>query len=146
MADEELTRRADARFDRARETTGARDPRDFYRQRLRELKDRDPVAFRRAVDHYDTKLIPAVAGEDSDPIAEWLEYGRLLAELTAPGATVQIDPSGRASPYAPPVDIDRLVLHLPASGRERAIPVGLPPTLSPAQRATFDLLVNRKTG
>lgn len=146
MADDELTRRADLRFDSAREAAGARDPRDFYRQRLRELKERDPQAFRRAVDHYERTLIPAVAREDSDPLAEWLEYGRMLAELTAPGETVQIDPSGRASPYAVPIAIDRLILHLPTSGRERAIPVGLPPALSPAQRATFDLLVNRKTG
>lgn len=146
MADQELTRRADARFDRAREEAGARDPRDFYRQRLRELKDRDPDAFRRAVDYYERTLIPKVADEQFDPLAEWLEYGRMLAELTAPGETVQIDPSGLASPYAPPVPVDRLVLHLPASGRERAIPVGLPPDLSAAQRATFDLLVSRKTG
>src|SRR5690349_22356265 len=28
--------------------------------------------------------------EDGDPMAEWLEYGRFLASLAAPGRTVQI--------------------------------------------------------
>lgn len=142
----ELVARADFRFERALQAAEARDPRDFYRERLRELRERDEQAFRRAVEHYESRLIPAVADEGSDPLAEWLEYGRLLAELTTPGETVQIDPTGRASPYSPPVSVDRLVLHLPASAREKAIPVGLPPQLSPAQRAAFDLLVQRRTG
>jgi hypothetical protein len=54
---------------------------------------------------------------------------------------VEIDPTGLAHPYSPPVPADRLVLHLPTSAREPALLVGLPPTLSPAQRASFDLLV-----
>lgn len=145
MPTEELRRRADLRFERALEESGARDPRDFYRDRLRDLRARDEEAFQRAVEHYERKLLPAVADETSNPLVEWLEYGRLLAELTSPGRTVQIDPSGRAADYAPPVPHDHLVLHLPNSARERAVPVGLPTALSPAQRATYQLLVKRST-
>lgn len=142
----ELVARADLRFARALHEAEAQDPRALYRERLRELRERDEQAFSRAVEHYESRLVPAVAEESSDPLAEWLEYGRLLAELTTPGETVQIDPTGRASPYSPPVPHDRLVLHLPASAREKAIPVGLPISMSPAQRAAFDLLVERRTG
>lgn len=141
-----LRARADQRFEQALAESGARDPRDFYRDRLKELRERDPEAFRRALDHYENRLVPAVAAEGSDPIAEWLEYGRLLAELMAQGRTVQIDPSGRAGAYAPPVPPDHLVLHLPDSTREAALAVGIPPELSPAQRATYALLVRGEQG
>jgi hypothetical protein len=121
--------------------TGSRDPREYYRERLRALRDRDEQAFQRAREHYETRLLPAVAREDSDPLAEWLDYGRILADLTTPGRAVAIDPTGLAHPYSPPVPADRLVLHLPTSAREPALLIGLPPALSPAQRASFDLLV-----
>lgn len=146
VPDDELRERADRRFERALQAAGARDPRGFYRDRLRDLRGRDEQAFQRAVEHYERRLLPAVADEAADPLVEWLEYGRLLAELTFPGHTVQIDATGRATPYAPPVPHDHLVLHLPSSARERALPVGIPTSLSPAQRATYDLLVKRTTG
>src|SRR5215204_1794056 len=76
-----LKQRADERFARAIESTGAKDPRDFYRDRLRDLRARDANAYARAVDHYENRLLPAVAEEGSDPLAEWLEYGRVLAQL-----------------------------------------------------------------
>jgi hypothetical protein len=143
---EETTREtADRRFEEALTTTGARDPRDFYRARLRELRARDDRAFRRALEHFEQVLTPAVARADSDPLAEWLDYGCLLAELMEPGSAVRIDPTGRSRPYRRPVPIEDLVLHLPTSGRERALAVGIPPTLSPAQRATYDLLVGGGT-
>ncbi len=141
MADDEIRARADRRFEQALRDTGARDPRDFYRRRLREMKERDPAVFRRALAYFEERLIPTVAAEGSDPLAEWLEYGRFLAELSAAGSTVQIDPVGRSLPYARPVPHDHLVLHLPLSASERAIVVGLPLELSPAQRATYGLLV-----
>lgn len=141
MSDDALRLTADRRFAQALARTGARDPRDFYRQRLRALRDRDEDAFRIALDYYENRLVPAVADGASDPVAEWLEYGRLLAQLTADGQTVQVDATGRAAPYAPPVPVDHMVLHLPTASREPALPVGLPPQLSPAQRATFELLV-----
>lgn len=137
---------AERRFVEAMERSGARDPRDFYRGRLKALREKDADAYRRAVAHHETSLIPAIASGEADPVQAWLEFGRLLATLFADGETVQIDPSGRSTPYAQPVPGDRLVLHLPLSSREPAIPVGLPPTLSPEQRATYDLLVSLKTG
>jgi hypothetical protein len=139
---EEATRR----FEAALAATGGRDPREFYRERLRELRERDPAAFRRAKEHFEQRLIPAVAAGEVDPLAAWLEYGRLLASLLAEGAAVQIDATGRSIPYAPPVPPDHLVLHLPTSTREAALAVGLPPELSRAQRAAYELLVLRKTG
>ena len=146
MTDDSQRDLADRNFARALAQTGARDPRDFYRQRLRELRERDEAAFRRALHYYETRLLPAVAAEGSDPLAEWLEYGRVLAQLSRDGRTVQIDPTGKAHPYAPPVPMDHLVLHLPTSVRGPALAVGLPPTLSPAQRAAFELLVKHSLG
>jgi hypothetical protein len=141
VSDDVQRERAEQRFQEALQRSGGRDPREFYRERMRELRARDEAAFQRARAHYDQRLIPALAREDTDPLAEWLDYGRLLAELTCPGRTVEIDASGRSHPYTPPVPADRLVLHLPTSAREPALLVGLPAQLSPAQRATFDLLV-----
>jgi hypothetical protein len=143
VSDSELKDRAEQRFLDALRASGARDPRDFYRDRLRELRARDEAAFQRALQYYEERLIPAVAAEDSSPVAEWLEYGRVLAHLSIEGRTVQIDPSGRAHAYAPPVPPDHLVLHLPTAAREPALLVGLPPQLSPAQRATYALLVKQ---
>lgn len=146
VSDTGLHDRAEQRFLRALQQSGARDPRDFYRDRLRALREQDEEAFRRALHYYERTLVPAVAQEGSDPVAEWLEYGRLLAQLTTDGSTVQIDPTGRAMAYAPPVPLDHLVLHLPTSAREAALPVGLPPRLSPAQRAAYELLVRQQLG
>ena len=146
MADDDLRARADERFARALADAGARDPRDFFRDRLRDLKVSDADAFRRALAYYEGTLIPAVAADGSDPIAEWLEYGRILAELTIRGRTVQIDATGRAHAYARPVPGDCLVLHLPENPSAPALTVGLPPRLSPAQRAAFDLLVRQTHG
>lgn len=143
---DDLRARADERFARAQQQTGARDPRDFYRDLLRDLKARDADAYGRAVQYYGEKLIPAVADDASDAVGEWLEYGRVLAVLTAPGRTVQIDAGGRARDYARPVPIDALVLHLPENASAAALVLGLPPRLSPAQRASYDLLVKHAQG
>jgi len=143
---EDMRSIADRRFDEALRSTGARDPREFYRETLKELREKDPDAYRRGVEYFETRLLPRVAKDDTDPIGEWLEYGRLLAMFRFEGDTVQIDPSGVSTPYAPPVPLDHLVIHLPTSSRERGLAVGLPPTLSAAQRAAFELLVQWKTG
>lgn len=145
MADD-LRARADARFEQALQQTGARDPRNFFRDMLRDLKAADAEAFRRALRYFEETLMPTVAGEGSDPIAEWLEYGRLLASLTVAGQTVQIDATGRARPYARPVPQDALVLHLPENASRAALVLGLPPKLSPHQRASYDLLVKQLQG
>lgn len=141
MSDDTQRARAEERIQEALARTGGRDPREYYRQRMRELKERDDAAFRRARDHYETRLLPALGQEDTDPLAEWLDYGRLLAELTTPGRAVEIDETGLAHPYSPPVPPERLVLHIPTSAREPALLIGLPAELTPAQRATFALLV-----
>jgi hypothetical protein len=144
MADPDLRAHADERFARALEAAGARDPRDFYRKQLVALKAANREAYQRALGYFEERLIPAVAREDSDPLAEWLEYGRVLANLATPGRTVQIDASGRATEYARPVPPDTLVLHLPERTGDPAIVVGIPGTLSPAQRANYDLLVRQQ--
>lgn len=132
---------ADALLEKALEETGARDPREFYRARLKELREQSREAYERAVTHYRDRLLPAIVEERADPLAAWTEYGRVLAELVAPGRTLTVDPTGRASAYEAPSRRDHLILHLPDNRRMRAILVGLPPELSAAQRATFDWLV-----
>jgi hypothetical protein len=145
MADD-LRARADERFERALQQTGARDPRNFFRDMLRDLKAADADAYREALRYFTERLIPAVADEASDPVAEWLEYGRILSSLMVRGRTVQIDAGGRARDYARPVPLDALVLHLPDNAARPALVLGLPPRLSPAQRASYDLLVKQSQG
>jgi hypothetical protein len=59
---------------------------------------------------------------------------------------VQLDASGKASDYTPPVPRDHLVLHLPEKANQPAILVGLPAKLSPAQKAAYGLLVKGEQG
>jgi hypothetical protein len=146
MAETDVRARADERFEAALKAAGARDPRDFYREQMRTLKADDPAAYRRAIGYFNETLIPSVARDDSDPMAEWLEYGRLLATLSAPGRTVQIDVTGKARDYSPPVPPDALVLHLPDAPTRPALVVGIPARLSPAQRAAHDLLARQSQG
>ena len=142
---EDLQARADQNLEAALAATGARDPREFYRERLRELKEADRGAYEEAVGYYRDTLVPMVAS-GADPLPAWTEYGRRLAALSAPGRTVMLDRSGVAQPYREPASHDLLVLHLPAvrSGSKRALVVGLPAEFSRAQRASYDLLVSGK--
>lgn len=140
---DDLQAEADRRLDAALAASGARDPREFYRDRLRELKQTDREAYEAAVGYYRDTLVPAVAG-GADPLTAWTEYGRRLATLAAPGSTVTVDGSGAAAPYAAPAPADRLILHLPEGRGGRALVVSLPRELSRAQRATYDLLVAGK--
>ena len=133
--------RADAAIEGALATSGARDPREFYRERLRELKQASADAYDEAVTYYRDTLVPSVAGGQVDPLVAWTEYGRRLAELAAPGRTVSIDPTGRSEPYEAPVSQERLVLHMPDARKGRALLVALPREISPAQRACYDWLV-----
>ena len=128
-------------LDEALEATGARDPREYYRQRLREIRQSSSAAYDDAVAYYQETLVPSIAEGRADPLPAWTEYGRTLSALLAPGRTVSIDRTGRAEPYEAPVEPDRLVLHLPDGRKTRAMLVGLPIDLSDAQRATFDWLV-----
>jgi hypothetical protein len=137
-------RKADEAFARALEATGARDPREYYRKQMAELKQSDPSAFAEARDYYARVLVPAVAGGQEDPIQAWLEFGRRLAEWSGPGETVLVDGTGVAHPWSRPVPLDHLALHLPEARGGRAAAVGIPIEPTPAQRATFDLLVAMK--
>lgn len=143
--DDEQTR-ADALLEEALEDSGGRDPRGFYRDWLRRLREQDRTLYDKAVAHYREILIPSIAKEGADPLAAWTEYGRTLAQLAAPGRTVRVDGSGLAQPYTAPSGPADLVLHIPDDRRGKALTVGLPKELSTAQRATFDWLVQgRKT-
>ena len=141
---QDQTAEADRRLQEVLESSGARDPREFYRERLRELKSADASAYSEAVAYYKDRLIPEIAAGSVDPLVAWAEYGRTLAESLAPGRTVSIDTTGRAHPYESPASPEQLVLHIPQNQGVRALLVSLPATLSPAQRATFDVLVSGK--
>ncbi len=138
-------KRADARLEEALEREGARDPREFYRERLRALREQDKALYEQAVEHYRQTLLPSIADEGVDPLAAWTEYGRRLAELAAPGRTMALDRTGRASAYQPPADRSHLVLHLPDAPRGPALLVQLPADLAPAQRAAWSWLVQGRT-
>lgn len=137
---DEITEKADRILEETLERTGARDPRSFYRDRLRALKESDEKGYEEAVSYYRDRLIPTVASEEGDPLDAWTEYGRTLAEAVAAGRTVTIDETGRSHSYEGPRS-DRLILHLPDDRGARALLVGLPAELSTAQRATYDVLV-----
>ncbi len=140
---DELATAADQALEAALEAAGARDPREFYRERLRELKRVNADEYETAVTYYRETLIPGVGGGTADPLDAWMEYGRRLASALAPGRTMSVDETGLAHPYEGP-DRDRLVVHLPDDKGGRALLVGLPPTLSAAQRATYRVLVEGK--
>jgi hypothetical protein len=136
---------ADRRFAERLEATGARDPREYYRGLLRELRARDEEAYRSLVARYEAEVVTPVAQGDRDPLEAWLAFGVTLAE-TAGGAgrTVVVDATGLAAPLDGAPTFDQLVLHLPDEKGSRALPVGLPPELTAPQRAAVDLLVNGK--
>jgi hypothetical protein len=132
--------RAEARLQKALERSGARDPREYYRSRLKALREQDRTAYDEAVTYYRDVLIPSIVA-GGEPLAAWTDYGRTLAELQRPGRTVSIDRTGRSDPYESPASTDHLILHLPDTARDSALLVGLPIELSAAQRATYDWLV-----
>ena len=131
---------ADKALEESLAETGARDPREFYRERLKELKRVDGSAYETAVAYYRDTLIPEVANGERDALDAWTEYGRRLAVALAPGRTISVDATGLAHEYSGP-ERDRLVLHLPDDKGARALLVGLPASLSGAQRATYAVLV-----
>jgi hypothetical protein len=140
----EIRQRADTRLDHALERAALRDPRDFYRERLRLLKEQEPAAFDEARRYYEEVLLPRVADGESDPVLEWFEYGRRLAELGGPGEAVMIDLSGRSTEFVPPLHRDQLVLYLPEDARAPVLALNVPHHLSPAQQANYTLLIERK--
>lgn len=135
---------ADRILEEALERTGARDPREYYRERLRELKRSNATGYGEAVEYYRNTLIPEVTSGARDPLDAWTRYGRRLAEALAPGRAVEVDTTGRAHPATERPPLDRLVLHMPEDKRSRALLVALPPQLSAAQKATYDVLIGGK--
>ncbi len=133
---------AEARFAEALAASGARDPRDYYREKLRELKRDSPEGYAEGVAYYQQTLIPSIADGKVDPIEAWRDYGLLIARLVAPGHPVAVDAGGRSSPFQPPGDPGDMVLHMPDQSRTRPILVTLPAEPSEAQLATFDWLVS----
>lgn len=131
---------AEDRLQEALERSGARDPREYYRSRLKALREQDRTAYDKAVAYYRSVLIPAIVA-GTEPLAAWTDYGRTLAELQGPGRTVSIDGTGRSEPFESPAAPDHLVVHLPDTARDPALLVGLPIELTAAQRATYDWLV-----
>jgi hypothetical protein len=140
----EMRQRAEARLDEALERAALRDPRHFYRERLRLLKEQEPAAFAEARQYYEEVLLPRVAAADSDPVQEWFEYGGRLAKLGGTGQIVTIDESGRSIAFTPPLHRDHLVLFLPEDASIPVLALNVPHHLSPAQEASYTLLVERK--
>ncbi len=135
---------AEQKLEAALQAEGARDPREFYRARLKELKQEDQEAYQGAVAYYRDVLLPSIASGEAHPLDAWTEYGRTLADALAPGRTVRIDVTGKAATYEAPNRTD-LVLQVPSAKGGRAVLVALPSKLSRAQKATYDVLVRGKT-
>jgi hypothetical protein len=140
--DATLKSRGEARLEAALETSDTRDPRGVCRERLRWLKDNQRSAFERALEHYEQVLVPNAARDQIDPIGEWEAYARLLGELSGVGRTVDIDETGHAG--VPGTRLRGLTLHIPDDSATPVLVVRMPNELSAAQRATIDLLVDRR--
>jgi hypothetical protein len=129
--------RADELTEKAIASGAYEDFREGYRARLRWLKDNRPDVFADALHHYNNVLVPNIAN-GSEPIREWVEYGRLLGELSGRGKSVQIDETGFAQPLN---ELSGLLLHLPEDTAVPALALAVPRQLSDAQKATIQLLV-----
>ena len=138
---DDLREKADARFEAALAATGARDPRDYYRSRLRELKESNPEGYADAVAYYQSTLVTSIAEQEADPLRAWQTFGLRIAQLSAPGRAVAVDPAGRSRTFEPPGKPEDMILHLPDARNRLALLVGLPPEPSAAQTATYRWLV-----
>jgi hypothetical protein len=132
---------ADRRYELRIQETGARDPREFYRDILKNLRETDAEAYQEMVERYQAEVVLPLAEGSRDPLLTWLEFGRALAQRAAPGRLMRVDATGRAEPAPEELSWGDLLLQLPDEPRSRALPVGIPPEPTPAQRATLDLLV-----
>lgn len=139
--DDTAKQRADERTEQAIQRSPFGDFRQGYRERLRWLKDSQPQSFTKALSHYNDILVPNIAA-GGDAIAAWVEYGKLLGELSGSGKAVRIDETGRA--YDLDSSLDGLILHLPEDTNVPALALAVPKQLSEAQRATLTLLVNKR--
>jgi hypothetical protein len=140
MTEDSPKARAESQTDAAFAHSNFQDPRPDFRDRLRFLREEQPKAFSAALAYYEETLVPSVAGGE-DPVTGWIAYGQQLGELTAPGKTFTIDPSGRARPYRGSNPGDHLVIHLPNDTAAAALPLAVPRALTPAQHANYELLI-----
>ena len=131
---------ADAKLDAGFEALELEDARPHYRNHMRRLRDRDPASFERASRHYQEGVVPRLAAGESEPVTEWVEYGRFMAELEGSGRTMEIETDGRAVPYRPPVRKGALILFVPDRLEQPALVLARPKLLSAPQQATLDLL------
>jgi hypothetical protein len=145
MAETEKTR-ADAHMDAALAQSTFEDPRPAFRDRLRLFREEQPDAFAAALQYYENVLVPAVAAAESEPLSEWVQYGRRLGELSGPGKTMAIDTTGRARTHSGAARDGELLMHIPHDTATQVLALAVPRQLSPAQQATLDLLVHRARG
>jgi hypothetical protein len=141
--DAERRSRAEARLQESAAALGLADPRPPLRERLRQLREGRPDAFRRAIEHYETEVLDAL-GSDADPLRAWFEYGRFLGQLTANGRLTAIDATGRGTPWRPPPAAGAVILFLPDDTAVDALLVAAPAEPTRAQQAAIELLVNRR--
>jgi hypothetical protein len=142
--DPDIQRKADLNFEAVLRETGARDPRELYRELLRQLRERDEAAYSLAVERWQSEVVEPIADGADDPLSLWLRFGLALAAELHPGRSVEIDETGRVRDLELPPSWTRMLLHLPESARKRAVPVCLPPEMSGPQEATLVLLVEGK--
>jgi hypothetical protein len=136
----DLRSRGDARLAAGLAALALADTREEYRDRLRALRDENADAFDRARQHYETEVLPALAG-DGDAVECWIAYGGWLADLGAPGKLLEIDGAGRARPWGGPPGPGTLVLHVPDDRSAAVMTAAMPLDPTPPQRAAYDLLV-----
>jgi hypothetical protein len=118
---------------------GLEDPRPLYRGMLKQVRVRDPQAYEAAVAYHEERLRGLAPGPDA--VDEWVEYGRYLADLLAPGRAFTVDPTGRAEPYRRTAEPGALVLHVPDRTADPARVLCAPLRPTAPQRATCALLL-----
>jgi len=136
---------AEARLEAALAAAGLEDSRPALRARLKLLRERDAGAFEQAVRRYEDEIVPALAVSMS-PLDDWLEYAKLLGELSGSGEFVAIDETGLASDWAPPYRPGTLVLHLPGDPALPALPAAVPVVPTAPQQAARELLLEGRLG
>ncbi|MGH7480552.1 MAG: hypothetical protein ACRELV_00225 [Longimicrobiales bacterium] len=143
---EDLETRARARLDEALSERAALDPRDSFRDALRALKDRKPAAFEAARRHFEEVVVPRVAEPDSDPIAEWVDYGVELGRQLGGGAIRAVDPTGLAREAGDGATSDpaELLFFIPDDRQMPVLMLAGPVEPSAPQAASRDLLVYRR--
>jgi hypothetical protein len=136
----EAKKLADERLTRSLAQRGALDARETYRALLRSLKAQSADAFTKASRYYDQQVVPRL-GADADPLDAWIDYGRLIGELSGTGRMMIVDETGRAAPYVAPLAPGNIVMFVPDDTRAGSFVAVQPAELSAAQRATVALLV-----